>query len=162
LTFCLSQCFFHSTLCPIRRFFFRSFALRCFFLSAFFTSTFCRWISWRIAWAQLDHDGTSLIVLWIVCICIVHPPYTGSAVTPCSALSQASCRSPDDRRRAALLPEDLGGHVGVRHMQKVSRKGGDGNNSGQMPRGSGATPHGFSRCRCCAAVWRRWRVLFLK
>ncbi len=63
LTFCLSQCFFHSTLCPIRRFFFRSFALRCFFLSAFFTSTFCRWISWRIAWAQLDHDGISLIVL---------------------------------------------------------------------------------------------------
>jgi hypothetical protein len=39
-----------------------------------------------------------------------------------------------------LLPEDVGEHVGVNHMQKVSRTGGNGNNSGQTPRGSGAQP----------------------
>jgi hypothetical protein len=35
-----------------------------------------------------------------------------------------------------LLPEDVGEHVGVNHMQKVSRKGGNGNHSSQLPRGS--------------------------
>ncbi len=55
---------------------------------------------------------------------------TGCSITPCRALSQASCRSPDDRRGAALPPEDVGGHVGVNHTQKVSRKGGNGNHSG--------------------------------
>jgi hypothetical protein len=50
------------------------------------------------------------------------PMDTGCSLTPCSRLSQASCRSLDDRRRAALLPEDVGGHVGVNHMQKVSSK----------------------------------------
>ncbi len=40
------------------------------------------------------------------------------SVTPCSALSQASCRSPDDRRGAALLAEEVGGHVGVTICKK--------------------------------------------
>ncbi len=70
-------------------------------------------------------------------------PYTGCAVTPCSPISQASCRSPDDRRGVALPQEDVGGHVGVNHTQKVSRKGGNGNNSGQTPRGSGKPLRGF-------------------
>jgi hypothetical protein len=87
---------------------------------------------------------------------------TGCAVTPCSALSQASCRSPDDRKGAALPQEDVGEHVGVNHTQKVSRKGGNGNHSSQTPRGSGAPLCGFSRRRCCNAVWRRRRVLFFK
>ncbi len=34
--------------------------------------------------------------------------YTGCSITPCSAISQASCRSPDDRRGAALPQEDVG------------------------------------------------------
>jgi hypothetical protein len=87
---------------------------------------------------------------------------TGCSLTPCSRLSQASCRSPDDRRRAALLPEDVGGHVGVNHRQQVSRKSNNGNHSGQTPRGNGAPPRGFSRRRYCNAVWRRLRVLFYK
>jgi hypothetical protein len=33
---------------------------------------------------------------------------TGCSITPCSAISQASCRSPDDRRGAALPQEDVG------------------------------------------------------
>jgi hypothetical protein len=41
---------------------------------------------------------------------------TGCSVTTCSALSQASCRSPDDRRGAALPQKDVGGHVGVNHI----------------------------------------------
>ncbi len=69
--------------------------------------------------------------------------YNGCAVTPCSPISQASCRSPDDRRGAALPQEDVGGHVGVNHTQKVSRKGGNGENSGQTPRGSGEPLRGF-------------------
>ncbi len=72
---------------------------------------------------------------------------TGCAVTPCSALSETSCRSPDDRRGAPLLPEDVGEHVDVNHIQKVFRKGGNGDNSGQTPRDSGALLRGFSRCR---------------
>jgi hypothetical protein len=68
---------------------------------------------------------------------------TGCLITPCSAISQASCRSPDDRREAALPQEDVGGHVGVNHTQKVSRKGGNGDNSGQTPRGSGEPLRGF-------------------
>ncbi len=73
-----------------------------------------------------------------------HPcHYTGCAVTPCSPISQASCRSPDDRRGVALPQEDVGGHVGVNHTQKVFRKGGNGVNSGQTPRGSGEPLRGF-------------------
>ncbi len=34
-------------------------------------------------------------------------------MTPCSALSQASCRSPDDQRGAGLLTEEVGAHVGI-------------------------------------------------
>jgi hypothetical protein len=48
---------------------------------------------------------------------------------------------------AALPQEDVGGHVGVNHTQKVSRKGGIGNHSSQTPSGSGATLRGFSHCR---------------
>ncbi len=33
---------------------------------------------------------------------------TGYAVTPCSAFSQASCRSLDDEREAWFLPEEVG------------------------------------------------------
>jgi hypothetical protein len=29
------------------------------------------------------------------------------------ALSQASCRSPDDERDAGLFPEEVGGHVSI-------------------------------------------------
>jgi hypothetical protein len=54
-----------------------------------------------------------------MCLCTV---CTGCSVTPCNALSQASCRSPDDRKGASLLPEDVGEHVGVNHLQKVSAK----------------------------------------
>jgi hypothetical protein len=61
----------------------------------------------------------------------------------CGAISQASFRSPDDRRGAALLQEDVGEHVGVNHTKKVSRKGGNGNHSSQTPRGSGASLRGF-------------------
>jgi hypothetical protein len=43
---------------------------------------------------------------------------TGCSVTLCSALSQASCQSPDDRRGAAWLPEDVGGHVGLTICKK--------------------------------------------
>jgi hypothetical protein len=32
---------------------------------------------------------------------------TGCTVTPCSALSKASCRSLDDEREAGLLPEEV-------------------------------------------------------
>ncbi len=35
-------------------------------------------------------------------------PSTGCSITPCSAISQASCQSPDDRRGAALPQEDVG------------------------------------------------------
>ncbi len=85
--------------------------------------------------------------------------YTGCSITPCSAISQASCRSPDDRRGAALPQEDVGGHVGVNHTQKVSRKG---DQSGQTPSGSGDPLRPFSRRRFCDAVWVRLRVLFFK
>ncbi len=78
------------------------------------------------------------------------------------AISQASCRSPDDRRGVALPQDDVGGHVGVNHTQKVSRKCGNGNHSGQTPSGSGAPLRVFSRRRFCDAVWGRWRVLFFK
>ncbi len=88
--------------------------------------------------------------------------FTGCSITPWSAISQASCRSPDDRRGAALLQKDVGGHVGVNHTQKVFRKCGNGNHSGQTPSGSGAPLRGFSRRRFCGAVWGRWRVLFFK
>ncbi len=88
--------------------------------------------------------------------------YTRCSITPCSAISQASCQSPDDRRGAALLQEDVGGHVGVNHTQKVSRKGGNGDQSGQMPSGSGDPLRRFSRRRFCDAVWVRLRVLFFK
>jgi hypothetical protein len=66
------------------------------------------------------------------------------------------------RRGAALPLEDVGEHVGANHMQKVSRKGGNGNHSGQMPSGSGAPLRGFGRRRFCDAVWGRRRVLFFK
>ncbi len=55
-------------------------------------------------------------------------------------------------RGAALPPEDVGENVGVNHMQNVSCKGGIGDNSGQMPRGSSALLVGFSRQRFCDAV----------
>ncbi len=55
-----------------------------------------------------------------------------------------------------------GGHVGVNHTQKVSRKGGSGNQSGQTPSGSGDPLRRFSRRRFCDAVWGRQRVLFFK
>jgi hypothetical protein len=35
----------------------------------------------------------------------------------------------NDRRGAALPQEDVGEHVGVNHVQKVCRKGGNGNHS---------------------------------
>jgi hypothetical protein len=63
--------------------------------------------------------------------------YTGCSITPCSALSQASCRSPDNRRGAALLPEDVSGHVGVTISKKSPAKVAMADNSGQTPRGSG-------------------------
>jgi hypothetical protein len=88
--------------------------------------------------------------------------YTGCAVALCSAISQASCRSPDDRRGADLPQEDVGEHVGLNYIQKVFRKGANGNHSGQTPRGSGAPLPGFSRRRFCNAVWGRRRVLFFK
>ncbi len=87
---------------------------------------------------------------------------TGCAVTPCSATSQASCQRPDDRRGVALPQEDVGGHVGVNHTQKVSRKGENGDNSGQTPKGSGEPLRGFSGRRFCDAVLGRRRVLFFK
>jgi hypothetical protein len=59
----------------------------------------------------------------------------------------------------ALLPKDVGEHVGVNHMQKFFRKGSNGANIGQMPSGSGAPLCGFGRLRFCDAVWGRWRVL---
>jgi hypothetical protein len=62
---------------------------------------------------------------------------TGCSITPCSALSQASCRSPNDRRGTALLPEDVGGPVGVTIYKKASAKAAIADNSGQTPRGSG-------------------------
>jgi hypothetical protein len=68
---------------------------------------------------------------------------TGCAVTLCSAISQASCRSPDDRRGAALPLEDVGEHVGENRIQKHFRKGGNGNHSGQTPRGRNALLRGF-------------------
>jgi hypothetical protein len=43
-------------------------------------------------------------------------------VTPCSALSQASCLSPDDRRVAALLPLKMEVHVGVTIYKKSPAK----------------------------------------
>ncbi len=88
--------------------------------------------------------------------------YTGCSIVPCSAISQASCRSPDDRRGAALPQEDVGGHVGVSHTQKVSRKSGNGDQSGQTPSGNGDPLRHFSRRRFCDAVWVRLRVLFFK
>jgi hypothetical protein len=93
---------------------------------------------------------------------ILVTPFTGCAVTPCSAISQASCLSPDDRKGAALPQEDVGEHVGLKHIQKIFRKGGNGNHSGQMPKGSGGPLRGFSRRRFCNAVWGRQRVLFFK
>ncbi len=78
--------------------------------------------------------------------------YTGCAVTPCRAISQASCRSPDDRRGAALPQEDVGGHVGVNHTQKVFRKGGNGNHSGQRQEVAANRYAVFSGRRCCDAV----------
>jgi hypothetical protein len=68
---------------------------------------------------------------------------------------------PDDRGGAALLPEDVRENVGVNHMQKVSCKGGIGDNSGQTARGSGAPLVGFSRRQFYDAVWEPQRVLFL-
>jgi hypothetical protein len=58
-------------------------------------------------------------------------------MTPCSALSQASRWIPDDRRGAALLPEDVGGPVGVAICKTSSAKAAMADNSSQMPRGSG-------------------------
>jgi hypothetical protein len=43
-------------------------------------------------------------------------------VTQFSALSQASCRSPDDRRGAGLLPEKVGVHVVVTMCKKSPAK----------------------------------------
>ncbi len=48
--------------------------------------------------------------------------FTGCSITPCSAISQASCRSPDDRWGAALPQEDVGGHVGVNQSKKSPAK----------------------------------------
>jgi hypothetical protein len=62
---------------------------------------------------------------------------TGCSITPCSALSQASCRSPNDRRGTALLPEDVGGPVGVTIYKKASAKAAIADKSGQTLRGSG-------------------------
>ncbi len=42
----------------------------------------------------------------------------GCSVTPCIALSQASCQSPDDTRGAALSPEEVGVNVGVTISKK--------------------------------------------
>ncbi len=39
--------------------------------------------------------------------------------------------------------EDVGGHVGENHIQKVFRKGGNSGYSDQTPRGSGAPLRGF-------------------
>ncbi len=39
--------------------------------------------------------------------------HTGCAVTPCKALSQASCLSPDYQRGTGLLPEEVEGHVSI-------------------------------------------------
>jgi hypothetical protein len=74
---------------------------------------------------------------------------TGRAVTPCSALCQASCRSPDDERGAGLLPEEVGLHVGITICEKSPAKA---MAADKQPRGSGALPHGFSCCRICATV----------
>jgi hypothetical protein len=48
--------------------------------------------------------------------------YTDCAVTPCSALSQASCQSPDSKREASLLPEEVEKHVGVTRCKKSPAK----------------------------------------
>jgi hypothetical protein len=46
-------------------------------------------------------------------------------------------------------------------MQKVSRKGGIGDTSGQTLRGSDAVLGGFSRRRFCDAAWGRGESFFL-
>ncbi len=43
-----------------------------------------------------------------------------------------------------MPPEDVGEYVGANHMQKVSHKSGNGNHSGQTPRGYGARLHGLA------------------
>jgi hypothetical protein len=43
----------------------------------------------------------------------------------------------------ALPQEDVGGHVGVNHTQKVFRKGENGDSSGQTPKGIGEPLRGF-------------------
>jgi hypothetical protein len=52
----------------------------------------------------------------------VNSTYTGCSVTLCSALSQASCQSPDDRRGADLPPEEVGVNVGVTICKKSPAK----------------------------------------
>ncbi len=42
----------------------------------------------------------------------------GRSVTPCSALSQASCQSPDDQMGAGLLPEEVGVLVSITICEK--------------------------------------------
>jgi hypothetical protein len=58
---------------------------------------------------------------------------TGCWVTPCSALFQASCKSPDDQRGRGLPPEDVGVFLGITICKKspAEAPGGGGGGGGK-------------------------------
>ncbi len=98
-----------------------------------------------------------------------HPPpaphhleNTGCSITPCSAISQASCRSPDDRRGAALLQEDVGDMLVWTIHKKSPAKAAMAIIAAKRQEVAANRYAIFSGRRFCDAVWRRRRVLFFK
>jgi hypothetical protein len=96
------------------------------------------------------------------CRHVLDAPYTGCAVTPCSVISQASCRNSDDRRGAALPQEDVGNMLVKTIFKKSSAKAAIVVTATKRQEVGAHRYAVFSRRRCCDAVCRRRQVLFFK
>ncbi len=77
---------------------------------------------------------------------------TGCAVTQCSATSQASCRSSDDRRGAALPQEDVGNMLVKTMFKKSSAKAAIAVTAAKRQEVAAHRHAVVSRRRCCDAV----------
>jgi hypothetical protein len=90
--------------------------------------------------------------------------YTGCALTLSSALSQAFCLSPDDRRGAGgLLPEEVRALVGITICQRSPSEATVAITAADTRQEVAAIRHAvFAIADICETVWVSWRGLFSK